>query len=415
MAKLPVSRQNGVKFRSPTNSEKYNDFQERAFYDIMELFNMANELQETLEATDYGLSVNGHFQQQSIVRLRQQVLVAEKELAFQKEGQGELVAFAFPENVQVDGSMDPTERAYIDRQHHLVHLPIAGRLVSKTYLYDQVTGDVVTPESLRAKAVPEEPKVQGTSIVDNDFKNAFTGETSKYWHRKMIFPLEYEPEEQVRTEFIVTLPDTVISSRNVNMITLSPYPLNSLRINKIEYRTSENSGNWALIPGWPRHNETNEALPYDFAGQLKFAFPNASMKEVKVTMTQFNWVAEEHQKVYHFGIQELGVFEANYQAEIGRFNIPFRLADQEETFTIDECIPKFQNDSALTDKTKNRARLFTYGIYTINEDGKEEYVKDTFPVTVTTRQLLLKASIHMDPHTLTTPTLESVELTYKKV
>lgn len=413
MSKLPITKFDKTKFRSTTDSEHYNDFKERVFYDVVELFNMANELEAELEKTDYQMSMNGYFQQQSIERLQRDVIRVEKELEYQAANPNSKVTFVFPEDMQVDGTSDILERAYLDRQHHVVHLPIGGRLVSKTYLYDRVTDDIVVPDSLRAYAVPVEPPVQGVEIEDTEFKNAFTGEARKHWHRKIIYPLEHQVEADVTTEFIVSLPDTIISNRNVNMITLHPYPLNSLRINKIEYRMEEGS-TWRLLPGWPTDDELGEPEPYSFARQLKFAFPTIAIQEIKVTMTQFNWVSEKNRKVYHFGIEELGVFEANYQAKLGKVNIPIRLGDTEGTFNVKECIPTFQNDNALTDQTANRSELFTYSIYTVDEEGKEEYVNDTFPITVTARQLLLKASLHIDPETLTTPILESVELSYEK-
>jgi hypothetical protein len=411
MSSIPSMRQDVVRFREPSNSEKYNGTQADVFYDIVTLFNSANDLNTELKITNEAILTAAQFQQMKMQEIQNTLILLQQQLDVQELDSTQHVARAFTENFIVDATASAAERAYLDTFHGLLHLPITGKHISKVYIYDEVTDEIVTPSSLDVAVGPE--AYLGATIEQNSILNAFNGDNYSYWHRKVIMPLESSPAAgTMYTEVIITLPDTIISNRDINMIYLHPFPLNTLTINKIEYQLD---GGWNLLPGWPVDGLSALPIAYLDAGNLKFCFPTTAMSRIKITMTQPRYIEENYKKVYHFGLQEFGVFYTDYQSEIGKIDMPFNLPSKTASRLITGITPKFFNEAALSDQSVDKSKLFSYNIYTVDEQGQYQYTRDTFPILVSTDLVIVKATIHADPQNKATPTLESVELTYTDV
>lgn len=410
MAKIPSTKKQLVAFRGPSSSAKYNEFQNDAFYDITELFNMANTLEQELGATVQVHNLTSHYQEMRIRELEQELYRVTNLLDTYREGTGKYSARLYVDDMEPDLTVNDYEQAHLDTFHGLVHLPITGKMNSKVYIYDEVANEIVTPKNLQVTALPEERR--GWKIEDNELHNAFNGDNTSYWHRRIVMPIEDMPKKPVQTELIVKLPENIISNKDVNMIYVHPFPLNSMTIDKIEYRVDDE---WRLLPGYPMDALRGRPAPMKNAGNLKFCFQPIAMNEVKITMTQPRYVEENYQRVYHFGIQELGIFHVDYQSEMGKFTVPVVLKGASPNKLITGIKPKFRNETAISDKTETKSSVFGFNLYTVDEKGQKHYTKDTFPIAVNTTDLLVKATVYTDPNSNLTPALESIELTYEDV
>jgi hypothetical protein len=409
MINIPNSTNQRVGFRTPTSSNAYNQQTEDLFNDIMELYDTTNELKNNLDTSNKAFELSGRFQHLHAQKLEHRIQQLEEELEKIRGGESTKTIHLFMENMREDITAPIYERAYVDASSEVLHLPITGKSVSKVYMYDEVTKEIHVPDEVKAEAFPASKN--GWRIEENSPLQAFNGDNHRYWHRKVVMPLEDTPKESVQTELIVTLPETIISNRDVNTIYVKPFPVHSIQVDKVEYRLE---GDWKLIPGW-EVDESNNPIPRNYAGNEKLCFPDTSMSQLRITMTQHHWFEEEHKKVYHFGLQEVGVFYTDYQSIIGRFDIPVTLQGEAGTNVIQSIKPVFKNEQALSDTSEEKNSVFSYTIYTVDEFGEAHYAKDTFPVLATSNQLIVKAAIHKDPYNNVTPALERIDLVYENV
>lgn len=413
MSKVPSTTKNPVRFRGPTNSEDYNALQEDVFYDIVELYNMAGKLEEELVTANNTLFITSRFQQMRIASLELQMKQLKDELAAAVEQTGNHVAYAFAHTMKVDALANNSEKAFIDKVHGVVHLPVAGKTISKMYIYDEATDDIVLPSSLSVQAFPQDVGILNSTwrIEENDPINAVDGNPNTYWHRRVMMPLEYPPDQPVSCQLTVQLPDTIISNQNANLITIHPFPINSLTIEKIEYSLN---GDYNLLPGWPLDDNSNP-IPYENVGNMKFCIPDTPMSSLRVTLIQPNVIEENYRLTYHMGIQDLSVMYTNHQSQVGKFDIEVEVPAGTALRQITSLTPKFANEALLSDTTAGKPKLFSYHVYSLDSGGKTEYLRDQFPIIVSTEKVLIKATVHYDSQSKVTPALEYIELTYQDV
>ena len=242
MAKIPTLRQNPVGFRSPTSSTQYNEMHQQTLDDMITLFDTANQLERELTKAQEAFELVNRFQHMYIRELENRVYQLEEDIRRLQRQTGKKTLYVFANQMMVSSQVPAQERAYLDTTYEVAHLPITGKSVSKVYIYDEVTRQIAIPSSLKVEVLPKEKN--GWLIEENSPLLALNGNNHAFWPRKVIMPLEDNPSKPVTCEFIITLPDTIIANREVNMITINPFPVHSLRIDKIEYRMG---GDWTLL------------------------------------------------------------------------------------------------------------------------------------------------------------------------
>lgn len=409
MNRIPATRSNPIGFKGRASSEVYNQQTEETYLDILELYDAANEIEAEIEELQEAFQLNKQFQhiyiQKMQNRIRQLVDVIEKRV----DGETHHVHTIYADEMRHDPNAAVTERAFLDSANGVAHLPLTKKTVSKLYLSDAMTGDISLPKALRVAAHPEVRL--GSRIEENDPLLAVDGKSQNRWRRKVILPLEESPKDGVTTEVVVTLPDTIISSRDANMFTLKTFPVNSLWVEKVEYRLD---GDWKLIPGWPV-DAKGEPVAKEDVGNLKLCFPETAMAEVRVTLKQYNWFEENGEKVYYFGLEEIGVFHADFQSQIGKIDIPVTLRGDTETKVLRGLKPILENADALSGGANEIDPVISYSIYTVDDNNQLHYTKDAFPVVTTHGSVLIRAVIHADRYNGATPVLSAVELAYDNV
>jgi hypothetical protein len=405
VSNVPSLRVRSAKFRTGTSSHDQNQMTEELLYDMNNLFNLVNEQETLLEDVKQNLSVENRYQSIRIGNMQAELDDIRALYQQLQAGTGKYKRSVHVNSFLEDQASSPQEKAEIDTYHSLLTLPVTGKTQSKIYLYDDIAKEVVLPSTLKVQVTPE---ADGVSIIDNDVLNAFSGDNANIWARKYVFPMD-EYVDSVTTTVVITLPDNIISNRDINTITVHPFPLSTVDIDSIEYRMD---GGWNLIPGWPK-DSVDRPLSIQDAGNMKFCFESLPMSEVRITFTQKNFIVEDHKRVFYVGAQEIGVMYTDYQSSIGRFHVPVKLEANAPTRLITKVTPRFKNGEALSDKTEQKQNLFSYAIYTVDETGVLQYTRDTLPIMTTADNLLIKCSVYKDPKTGATPTLESVEVQYE--
>lgn len=405
MSDFPSLQQRYVPYRGGASSETFNKTVEESFYDLNNLFNLLSDQDAAVTEAQSIFSVQTTFQQIRMDTLQAEIDTLKgqlEDLQAATSGYKETLGVG---KVTLDATLDSSQLASIDAQYNVITLPVSGDMTSKVYLYDGALKQAFQPSTLK---VAVEPAADGTTIVETDAKRAFDGDANTYWHRKYYFAHD-DSTASVTAEVTVTLPYDIISNRDINMIYLNPFPLNTLIIDKVEYRLN---GDWTLLPGFPT-DQLGNPVPYQNTGYLKFHFPSVPMSEVRITVRQPHWVMEGNQKVFHVGLQEVGVFYVGYQTGVGKFQIPLVLRGKAGSHMITGIVPNFVNDGALSDKTDNKTSLFSYTVYQVDATGALTYTKDSLPIVVSTDTIMIKISIFRDPQTQATPALESITIKYQ--
>lgn len=378
-------------FASKATSEDYNKFTRRTFFDITQLFNIANQLEGQLKWVQQTHSVDARYTELRLTQLRERVAILEEQLnsgAIKKE-------IILASDMLVDeASQSP---AIVDNSG-TVTIPPIGQPVSKLYLKDSFTGEVILPSMLN---IVVDPLADDKQIQDTDIKGAVKNNGLFFWQRKVTKSNSTYIPDGISAQVVIDLPEGIITNRDVNYITVSPYPEGMLDITAIEYNTESN---WTMVPGFE---------PISDASNLKLLFPPIAVKQIRFTFKQRYPLTEGSQKVYYLGARNIGIFNASYENTRAEFLIPITLkgTGRREIIAVK---PDFVNSSALTDTTEAKRSVFNYTTYEIDDLDNPFMAPGVLPVTVEKNKLLFRASINKDPNNGTIPALRSVEIQYRQ-
>lgn len=395
MSKAPFYSPALSRFRDGADSGKQNDFNSDVFYDLVSLFNIANDQEVKIEQLEKFFEISAHYSQEHIDIMKRELISLQEDLyAVQHPGKV-YVKTLFPSDARMDRLAEEHERALLDTQHDVITLPHSSYSSSKLYLYDDLNDEYILPNTIKYEVLPIADKI---TIRENDFRNALTPDEYKIWHREYRYfsGLKDHAEAQV----IIELPDNIISNRDVNTIYIHPFPLNTLDIVNLEYQLD---GGWNKVPGF---------TPVENADNTKFCFSPVEMSKVRVTLRQRHFIEKGGQQIFHMGLRSIEVMHNDYQMGVGRFELPVKFNPAFTNKQILNITPHYQNEETLSVHQKE-TRLLTFRVYEVDENGKETYVSDTFPIQVKSNNILLKGVLSFDRNTRATPALASVEVSYQ--
>lgn len=393
MARVPVTRMDPIAYRSKNESARQNEFQEDVFFDLMQAFTDLNAQRVEIENLMEVMATENKFLQMRLHELQNQV----RQLPSLPDSDGRYTAAVFVGDMRSEADTAGTQPLAIDAVHRIATLPLAkdGR-VSKVYLTDALTGEPFVPQTTGILALPA---ADGAAISDTNLRAALDGQDRTTWVRKVREPLDSDVE-QAEVAVVITLPENIISTRDVNTITVHPFPAQSVDIVNVELGLNDT---WVTAPGF---------TPQEAAGPIRLCFPARPVSQVRVTLRQRHWIEEAGQRVFYLGAQEIGIFKESYGAQRAAFTVPVTLTNpgQATSYTIHSITPVFANQDALSGDAR---ALFSYALYTVNpETGAVTFAQDQLPAVVKQPQLLLKATLHADTQTGATPALEAVMIKY---
>lgn len=325
---IPSMNRKEIGYRTTTNSKDINDYNNSVFYDIMNLFNKTNEIQDNINNISDILSIDNSYLQ-SIIQSINSKLINNTSNTINK----------YAADMYIDSS--DINQANISNITNDINIPC--RITeSKLSEYDIVLNKTFIPINLQTEITPAADNV---NIIDTDIINAFNDDINSYYIRKVTTD---NTVNSVTCSIVITLPNNTISTRNVNEIVLNPFPTLSVNISAIEYMINNN---WTLIPSFNEtinnvvndhntvFNDNKNVNNYNNCPNIKFNFKDTPMAQIRITLTQSNYIdLGNNKRLFCLGIKHLKVNYNDYDktnavfyCDIDLTNYPNKAVDSVQT------------------------------------------------------------------------------------
>ena len=408
---VPSVEKTPISYRTTTSSEEYNKNRENVLSDLLMLFNKANVLEKSLnEASDIIDYENKYLQlkvqdlesKMATLALRYEDSILKKDIK---------TTDIYPEDVSVDSSISG---AKID----LIYSDITSKesiSTSKVNFYDELTGQIYVPPNLIATASSLELKrTPGViDVNDNEITNAFNGHSSSYWVRKVTTD---ETIDEVTTDLIITLPESIMTTRDVNEISICPYPVNSVDITDLSYSLANS---WVTFPDFLNHRAsrleeytdtfgiTSSITAITDANNLKFNFIELSANQIKISLRQRRYVnGEGGTRIFCLGAKEIDIKNNRYASEYCSFNFNHDFGANYMNTYIYGTEAVFNNPTGIEED------LIKYDYYSVDDLGVMHKIIDSVPFVLTAKKLHIKCRLYRGN---VTPNISKLKLKYKIV
>lgn len=294
--------------RGPLSSEELNNFQDQVVSDIVDLASASNT-----NASKIIQAMTQLYAENQYLRRRIEALEESRdyqEFVFGKQGlkMHRQISFRDSEGIIFPGTLPDDKATSYKAQFGELSLPISA-VENKFYNFSLRTREVVIPDDFSYEISGQFDKADGNGIQDyekggtvtqGDAKHAFNGLDETVWSRKVSFPLESDVDE-VEVEITAVVPSGI--SAQANLIELVPYPEGSVDI--IEISTSPDlTSSFTLIDGF---TEMNNAI------STRFHFSPRNVDQIRVRLRCRNWREIRGQKVFTYGLRELGLKLVDYK------------------------------------------------------------------------------------------------------
>ena len=308
----PISQNNPNVYKGPSSSAEFNKLRNDIHYDLVQLFELANEHGEEIKTNMDVLIRENFFLQNKIVELEKLVDKIGIDLLYKNQGvqkQRLIKSFYSLEGLS-DG--DAGKEAYINTMYGYLTVPPADT-VSKVS-YQAADGQVIIPESLEVKVFESnntQPLDETTgmlthySIEDDKTYLAFDRDKNSFWVHTSSFP-EDSGVSEVYGIIHMKLPLDVLNNVYANTLVLNPFPEYSLRIRDIQVKGQGEQ--WRRLENYPTENDAQgEEIPVEIqnASKLTFSFPKSEVTEVQIMFTQPYWFSSEGKREFVYGFQEI--------------------------------------------------------------------------------------------------------------
>lgn len=409
---LPSIQEREFKYRAPMSSEKLNQMQQEAFADILDLFNKANQLQKTVYEMNLASSIESTCYSK---RLETAVLNLNhltemyQNLTSNEEDFRTVSRYAFEAVTDDDGFGATIDQNTNDIIAHIVSSK------SKTRLYDEVYDETLVPPSLQAYVGPDSFQVGGNilSIEDSDINNAFDGNDSTVWFRKVITTSDVE---SIENEIVIGLPEDIITTRLMNQIILKTFPVGYMDIMDIKYKSN---GAWQTIPGFTAHYgciemETNDIFgnPYTYnviqnASNVKFNFHAIQTNQIKIKLRQRNYEydAENDRRIWYLGLRDVDVIYNVYTKDHSQFEMTFDFTEIDRNIKIYDSEVLFNNGTASD-------FCITKEYFYYDANGNTHKIPSTCPFILQGHKLMVRYTIEGNQET---PNIYMCRVKYKLV
>ena len=409
---IPEIQEREFKYRTKMSSSDLNGLQGEAFKDILDLFNKANSLQKSfyefntinnIESTVYAKRLNeALLNVEHVMELYNNLKKTDTEFRY-------FTKFAYEAQ-----TIDDDYKAIINKDTNDI---IAGTIstTSKTHIYDETYDEILIPDSIQAYVGPDTFKVGENiyTIEDNDIKNIFDGTNSNVWYRKVTTDTNVD---SIENEIVIALPEDIITTRLVNEIIISPFPLGHIDIMDIQYKSR---GSWVRIPGFDKHSGISTETYNDLFGNsytrtfipnssnIRFNFKSIQMNQIKIKLRQrsFEYDSTLGRRVWYLGLRGVDVLYNRYSKDNSIFSQTFEFPETDRLIKIYDTDVYF-NNSTPEEKTYNVTKEYYYF------DSSDNYhkISGSAPFILNGHKLLVKFFIESGDET---PNIYKTTVKYK--
>lgn len=411
---IPSIQEVNFKYRSISSSEQLNGTQKEVFNDILDLFNKANRLQKeiyevnmaaNIEATCYAKRLEETKSElASLLEQYNNLLVDDEDFRY-------VTRYAFDATAE---SSSPYAAVIDNNTADIISNIISS--VSKTRLYDETYDETIVPPSLKSYIGPDTFSTVHNehilSIEDSDINNAFDGNLSTTWFRKVITDTSME---YIENEVIIGLPEDIVTSRLVNQVILSPYPAGYVDVMGVQYKSN---GSWQNVPNFNSHAGYEEETYTDLFGNtltrgviknassLKFNFASIQTNQIRVKLRQRNYTydTENNRRIWYLGIRDLDVNYNRYTRDHSEFDMVFDFPEVTRNIKIYDVEVHYNNNFGTVNNNVYKEYFY------FDSDGNTHKIAESSPFILTGHKLLVKFTIE---GTEETPNIKYCKVKYK--
>lgn len=410
---IPSIQEREFKYRAPMSSQELNIMQTEAFNDILDLFNKANQLQKTI----YEMNLANNIESVCYAKRLESAIININKLnemynnLVKKENDFRTVTkYAFEAEAMSNGY-----NATIDQNTNDIIAHIASS-TSKTRLYDDVYDETLVPPSLQAYIGPDDFRVGGNiySIEDSDINNAFDGNDSTVWFRKVITSPDVE---YIENEIVIGLPEDIITTRLMNQIIVKTFPVGFVDIMDIKYKSN---GAWQTIPGFTEYHDCKEYEDNDIFGNLhsyhainnasnvKFNFQNLQTSQVKIKLRQRNYEydAENNRRIWYLGLRDVDVVYNVYTKDHSEFEMVYEFPETDRDIKVYDSQVFFNNSNLVDDENFGISKEYFY----YDSNGNTHKIPSSCPFVLQGHKLMVRYTIEGNQ---TTPNIHMCNVKYK--
>ena len=410
---LPSIQEREFKYRAPMNSHELNQMQSEAFNDILDLFNKANQLQKTI----YEMNVANNIESICYTKRLEAAITEMNRLTemYNNITSSENDFRTITRYAYEATTMDDGYSAVIDKNTNDITAHIISSM-SKTRLYDSTYDETLVPPSLQAYIGPDSFKVGGNiySIEDSDINNAFDGNDSTVWFRKVTTSSDVE---YIENEVVIGLPEDIITTRLMNQIILKTFPVGYVDVLDIKYKSN---GAWQTIPGFKEHYGCSEYEQTDIFGNpstyhsinnapnLKFNFQNVQTNQLKIKLRQrnYDYDAENNRRIWYFGLRDVDVIYNVYTRDHSEFEMVFEFPETDRNIKIYDSEVFFNNSNLVDDENFGVSKEYFY----YDSNGHTHKIPSTCPFILQGHKLMVRYTIEGNQ---TTPNIYMCNVKYK--
>ena len=347
---IPEIKEREFKYRTLMSSHELNELQTEAFKDILDLFNKANSLQKSLY--EFNL-INGIESSVYSKRLSESLLKLQHTEELYNNLRADSSTFRTQSRFAYEADIiEDDYKAIINKDTNDITANVISS-TSKTHLYDETYDEILVPDSIQAFIGPDDFKVGENiySIEDSDVNNIFDGTDHNVWYRKVITNTDVE---YIENEIVIALPEDIITTRLVNEIVVNPFPLGSMDIMDVQYKSN---GAWVRVPGFDTHFGAEEESYNDIFGNtykrvmipnannLRFNFKAAQINQIKIKMRQrnFDYDSSLDRRTWYLGIRNIDVSYNRYSKDNSIFSETFEFPETDRLIKVYDAEVLFNN------------------------------------------------------------------------
>ena len=219
--------------------------------------------------------------------------------------------FSSAEDIMFHDDTPNERRCVIDREFGEL-LPPRDRVANMFYAASLDNEGTIYPRNISYNITTDEPSTADVEI--GDVRNAFNGNNLSYWVRKVKLPL-HSDVTSVSLTLTVSVPSGQVFQPN-EMYVL-PFPYKGVEVTNVQYASDLTDSLKSIAELDPRYGRSAgdgsvEFTPRKDSSPFLIHFQPTSVAQLKITLTQSNWVEENGYKVFYYGAQEIGLRFVDY-------------------------------------------------------------------------------------------------------
>lgn len=377
---IPSTNRRDFGYRSINTSASHNDNQKMILNDILDLYNKTNEIERVVrENEDFIKLENTHLESVNNEILGKYKNLIEK---YNELAKGETIRKIgiLPSECLID---DPLFGAVINKTTSDITVR-PSRKISKLAVFDSVTDSMYLPNTLDVDIRSQTLGV--ISETDNDIYAPFYNNNQLYWTRKVVTD---NTTEEVVTEYIISLAEEIMTTAEMNEITIHPFLCNVKNV----YVRYGDSNPWEEVTGAKYHPAitgegidelTNSSRPFTLS------FPNIKANQIKIVLKASKYVeGETNLRNFMFGLKHIGAYINYYNTyDASHFNSKVEF-NEFDTVVIEGITVNFNNEQANSRYVSD----IDYEFYYKDNNGMYQKIFETFPFIPPTNKLMVKFRI----------------------